>query len=349
MPFFPGQSSMGRMIGISLPDDHPDLHQFLRDSKPAFDHAATILDKEHYLPPYPPISYRRRADVPSPIRTNILFGTWLAYATAQIRYWNEPEQAVETLDTLYKVTKLARKNTISLYETTVEWSPYYKRIQSLIRESGDTTLINNIEKMLQEQPIPNEDMQKVLHHSLVLLDEALMLHEIAGLYGTAFEPDFDDHIHQIQLQNTVHYIRQELSDLQNLADQPPAQFQEWMKTTDWDTVFLARYVDNQIMMNISANHFRAHTDNAMHQATLLTINIERYKKDTGHYPDTLDDLIPDYLSEIPDSPATQKPYVYQKQQDLYLLSGQPIPQFRWDGKTTHHVTNRYVKPKDFPE
>jgi hypothetical protein len=340
---------MGKLIGISLPDDDPDLHQFLRDSKPAFDLAATILDKEHYLPPYPPISYKHRANLPRPIRTNILYGTWLAYATAQIRYWDEPEQAVETLNTLYKVTKLTRNNTVSFYETTVEWTSYYKRIQNLIRESEDPTLINNIEKMLQDQTIPFDDMQHLLHHNLVLLDEALMMHEIAESYGKAFEPDFEDHIDQISLQNTVHFIRQDLPNLQILADQPLAKVQQWLKTSDWDNVFFAGHLDSQIMMNIASSLTAAHIDNAMHQATLLAINIERYQKDLGRYPNTLNDLIPGYLSEISDSPATQKPYVYQKQQDFYLLSEQPIQRLQWDGKTTHSATYRYVEPKDFPE
>ena len=110
--------------------------------------------------------------------------------------------------------------------------------------------------------------------------------------------------------------------------------------------------DHDMMVCAMPEHSRitaAHIDNAMHQATLLAINIERYQKDLGRYPNTLNDLIPGYLSEISDSPATQKPYVYQKQQDFYLLSEQPIQRLQWDGKTTHSATYRYVEPKDFPE
>lgn len=51
----------------------------------------------------------------------------------------------------------------------------------------------------------------------------------------------------------------------------------------------------------------------------LAILLERYKKSTGAYPDTLDVLAPDFGGALPISPLDGQPYVYERTEDRYQL------------------------------
>lgn len=42
-------------------------------------------------------------------------------------------------------------------------------------------------------------------------------------------------------------------------------------------------------------------------------------KDSGGYPERLDDLVPTFLSEMPSDPFTGKPFVYERRGAGYLL------------------------------
>jgi hypothetical protein len=56
------------------------------------------------------------------------------------------------------------------------------------------------------------------------------------------------------------------------------------------------------------------------QATLTIIAILRYKQDTGGYPENLEQLISDaYLKELPMDPYSDKPLVYKKTGDSFVL------------------------------
>jgi hypothetical protein len=56
------------------------------------------------------------------------------------------------------------------------------------------------------------------------------------------------------------------------------------------------------------------------QATLAIIAILRYKQDTGDYPENLEQLTDDsYLQELPMDPYTDKPLVYRRTADNFIL------------------------------
>ena len=104
--FSPKSGSLGDLTNIMRPSDHPDLMQFLRDSKPALDHAVTMLEKKYYLFEYPIIFPRHDIRFPDVINPDHFMGTWIAYGMAQFLYWDESDDGVETFDTIFKVLKL---------------------------------------------------------------------------------------------------------------------------------------------------------------------------------------------------------------------------------------------------
>jgi len=55
------------------------------------------------------------------------------------------------------------------------------------------------------------------------------------------------------------------------------------------------------------------------QATRVAIALERFKRNAGHYPDTLDPLVPEYLAEVPPDRYDGQPMRYKLDDD-----GQPL-------------------------
>ncbi|HYW79334.1 MAG TPA: hypothetical protein VE890_07130, partial [Thermoguttaceae bacterium] len=47
--------------------------------------------------------------------------------------------------------------------------------------------------------------------------------------------------------------------------------------------------------------------------------IRCYRLETGELPDTLADLMPDYLSEVPEDPFSSSPLIYRRAGDEYVL------------------------------
>ncbi len=58
----------------------------------------------------------------------------------------------------------------------------------------------------------------------------------------------------------------------------------------------------------------ARTD-ALRDAAILGLSCELYRSKHGEYPDSLDELVPEFLDAIPPDPFTGKPFVYKKRPD----------------------------------
>ncbi|MDQ1255949.1 MAG: hypothetical protein QG656_544, partial [Candidatus Hydrogenedentes bacterium] len=63
---------------------------------------------------------------------------------------------------------------------------------------------------------------------------------------------------------------------------------------------------------------RASADAAM-RGGCIVLALELHRLAQGHYPETLDALAPQFLSEVPADPFSEKPFVYKLVENDYLL------------------------------
>lgn len=77
-------------------------------------------------------------------------------------------------------------------------------------------------------------------------------------------------------------------------------------------------------------------------AGLAILALESYKHDHGHYPDTLDELLPDYLPREPIDYADRKPLRYRRTDDRYVLYSIGADGRDDGGDTTIDVRWRYL-------
>ncbi|MBP7705908.1 MAG: hypothetical protein KA243_01550 [Candidatus Aminicenantes bacterium] len=70
-----------------------------------------------------------------------------------------------------------------------------------------------------------------------------------------------------------------------------------------------------------------------------------YKSRTGHYPQTLDELVPGLLSEVPIDPFTGKPLVYRREGEGFIVYSLGSNEKDDGGRSTYNIT-QMVMPKD---
>lgn len=98
---------------------------------------------------------------------------------------------------------------------------------------------------------------------------------------------------------------------------------------------LARVVD----ASFSSVFDRRCADISHVSATQTLIAIRAYKKDTGSLPQTLDQLVPEYIAKVPDDPFSGKPMIYDPTRKIiYSIGNNRIN----DGGTTGVNTDWYA-------
>lgn len=70
-----------------------------------------------------------------------------------------------------------------------------------------------------------------------------------------------------------------------------------------------------------------------------------YKSRTGHYPETLDELVPGLLTEVPIDPFTGNPLVYRREGEGFIVYSLGSNEKDDGGRSTYAIT-RLVMPKD---
>jgi len=70
-----------------------------------------------------------------------------------------------------------------------------------------------------------------------------------------------------------------------------------------------------------------------------------YKSRTGHYPETLDELVPGLLTEVPIDPFTGNPFVYRREGEGFIVYSLGSNEKDDGGRSTYMIT-QLVMPKD---
>lgn len=96
-----------------------------------------------------------------------------------------------------------------------------------------------------------------------------------------------------------------------------------MNLDNWSTLKRARYWPVQTLVPaLTRVNELAYRTKAGTYATLAIVAILRYAQDRGHYPDNLDELVAaDYLKELPMDLWSDKPLVYKRTDDGFMLYG----------------------------
>lgn len=113
---------------------------------------------------------------------------------------------------------------------------------------------------------------------------------------------------------------QGMDALISLARQPTADSPHGLE--DWDKEFLENRYSLLAKVLLSSNS-RASVaqDNALARRGLarLAVTLRLYRMESGHYPDSLSQLVPDFLDKLLSDPFSRKDFVYRKEGQGFVL------------------------------
>lgn len=82
----------------------------------------------------------------------------------------------------------------------------------------------------------------------------------------------------------------------------------------------ARYIFSRVITpRVSNLHERIAMSNSNTDLCVISICLEKYKNKYKKYPVTLQDLVPEFITELPVNPATGKRYQYKQRRKSYVL------------------------------
>ena len=201
-----------------------------------------------------------------------------------------------------------------------------------------------LKELFLSQTLPYKDMQRVLDLSLGKIDESLLFPEHQASLGEGI--GFIDKIQFFQLQSYANYLRDHLSEFRTLANLAPHEYAKTTVSPFWVETLVGgggKYLYEGIIENIAS----AHQTNAMQLATKLSFQIEDYKTSNGTYPETLEELIPEFFEAVPLNPMDEKPFLYERSESAYSLTSPELLLYDIDGNQERIRPITYVKGSAF--
>ncbi|MFP6582190.1 MAG: hypothetical protein VCD00_06490 [Candidatus Hydrogenedentota bacterium] len=351
-PFVAQPNSISHTLGIALAEDDPKFLQFLRDAEAAIEAAKSALDRPFFRLQYPLGIRHGGIHLPPNPQFSVLYATWLAHANVQIRFWDERDAGVESLNQLAQIQRMMTDEPLKLYygwETREFSIDYYKIIQTLARNTTDRETLDALDGMLRDQPVPHQDMVAVLDAHLRAIDDTYMTPTILDSHDIEYRAGLEEQISLIQFQNVAEFFIQELDELKTLAPKTIPEYEPWLISADWAAVPWVDYLDSHCTLTLFDGLARAHRLNGLQVATRITVLLEKYNLDHAAYPEALEALTPDYVKSVPISPATGQPFEYSADGNFYNLSDIELNSYGYRGRVQSVDRYHYVKAANFDE
>ena len=310
--FKPKPGSVGELLRVWRPDADPLLLEFVEKSKPALKLARAAASKPYFL--FPPVDWtasyeqlERRAfqNLPSLYQLRDLLVLDSASKSCST---NPAEDACrlmqQVLDLSFKMnadrycwfepaetfaTNVIRKSCIEHQREMLQWLDKTRRDWTPPRAAIDFAIRNVLEADLTDDPNYRPNMWRRIATSV----EMRMAFSRTKLFVRRREKLYRDAAQLTFLQYNLQ--KEKFKPLQT-----PSR----------------RYFDLSLhAASVNANsRFFARVDGLR-----IAIALESYRHDHASYPDSLDSLAPDYLSELPLNPYDGSAFSYQREGDDYIL------------------------------
>lgn len=340
-PYMPETYTTTWALGIGIPPDHPEMLQFIEDSRPALDSARAALNRPYLRFPIPVAHWILRTHLPSNSSPAFLFSVWFAYGDAQIRYWNNTDAGVQSLADLWTVISMFDREPMHIYR---RWQmpstkiTYFKMLLRLIYETEDPATLDALDSMVREHEPMIDDLYLIFESHMRAIDDTYLAPELMRNMGMNAHLDWEDKIELFQLQQVSAFYIEQLPHFQQEGVLMPGPFEQWMQQTRWYSVPWSDYMDAHVTLNLYQEMRQAWAVMQLQRATRIGIALQRFYLDHGAFPGELRELVPDYLSELPVNPITQQPFKYEsivenRQAMGYMLENQLSQHYDYDGRS----------------
>lgn len=150
------------------------------------------------------------------------------------------------------------------------------------------------------------------------------------------------------LKSQIIFVQDYFRELEKNADRPYYELKDWLQKKSPDRGSLPWYyrVSGLQLPDFQSVFLKEATLEAMVLTTRAGLACKIFKQKTGHYPETLDALVPEFLDKLPVDPFTGKPLSYRLQEGGGIIIYSLGSNGKDDGGRGTYQTTQLVMDKD---
>jgi hypothetical protein len=347
--------SIGSYLGLHLPESHPLMLEYVEDCRPVFERAAFALEKPAMLCDWPRVLDWQLREVNKELGLDRLFEPMAASVRMDFLLNKNPKRGATTLLLMLRLLEKCEID-LALYPANLIQTAR-KLIDMLIIHAGTAENLLYLEDVLRQTEDPNMDPKVFLARWFNVLDNTN--HFLTTPEGREYDLDFEDRFMLWQFGHSTAYTKEYLPLFNDLLQLPASKhLDHFLQHGDGNDAIDERAesrMPNPLIFGLKyyfltttiidlgqTNLARAHFDKYP-----FMIALQRFRNDHGEYPDTVNDLIPDYLNDIPLNPVADTPFRYTKVPLGYTLTGDGFAYINYNKQVTQAKEIEFVKPVQF--
>ena len=312
--YIPENGSFGQALNIRRPDDDPIFLQYLDNVLPALDRAVDAFDKPYFL--YPPHSFN----------------------AADSKQRKEEQDKLLKLAELYFIQARIRPCSEDPHQDACTFLHNTARLTCLLRVDGPAGFVGveDTPEIIQNASVPHQaiiaawlkQLRAEWKTPLTEIDR-----HIRGIYAISPSTESEKEIWPARVYWKARAARLKTAMYRNEAHirkiscMNNREYEQFLLENPKlrDTPFAADFY----LFRATKTYFFATAD-----GLLLVLALEQFHRDNGVYPESLSELAPQYVTQLPENPFRPEPYAYAKRGADYSLC---CPRDPSDGPGSHDL------------
>ncbi len=315
IPYTPESGSLSESLDVQRPLGDPEFTKYIHACDPLIAKVREAMARPFCLPLSPP-TYFENGSADSVFLLTFVFA---ARGESLARYEGAPAEGLPYyLDALRFIRILANSDDASrsIFQANARIT-ILSMMRRLARETLSPLEIEAFQRELRELGPPFPDRKAMLENAWRIHDDTLL--QPAADYMRRFPESLFFRYSLWRLARSSRRVIEQRQFWHDLAQRCQSDFLLWIARehprfthNPWSGWFDPA---GRLMFLMA----RVCGDQADYQATRIALALERFNKEKGAYPESLAELLPAYIEELPQDPISCQPFGYQRKDPAYLL------------------------------
>jgi len=345
------KDSIGGYLGLFLPDSHPLMLDYVEDCRPAFDRARFALEKPELLCDWPRVHEWHFAESNKELGLDRLYAPMSASVRMDFFYNDEPERGASTLLFLLRLQHRARKDLARDWETDLVLTA--NLMDRLIIETNSIRVLGFLEDVYGQTNGFEIDGDTYLKRWFNVLDNTN--HNFTTPAFAARGTDLEDKFLIWQIGQSTNLLYEQADLLDELLDLPASEHMGHFLNSGEDGKTVAEILPDTLVLDMKYYFL---TNTIVHLGQMdsyqakfdkheLMFALQRFFIERGAYPESEEDLVPDYLAAMPINPVSDTPYRYERAGLGYTIKGDGFDFIQYDRTVVEAEEIEFVKEDQF--
>jgi hypothetical protein len=316
--------------GLTGPDSDSTMLEYIEACRPAFERAALTLEKPTLLCDWPRVVVwglggGTRDSVNKELELDRLFEPMAAAIRMDFLHNEDPQRGADLLLLLLRIQQSCQIDLVIYPGKDISHTG--NLIDKLIIHADSIEILGLLERVVKLTIDSMVKPELSLARRSNVMDNTI--HWAASPESSEHDLDFVDRYIFFQLNRTMRFLKDQMPLFEQLTQIPASEHLDYCANfRNNDTTEAKSKMPNSLVFDHDyffwdtvldlgkMDFFQAHFEK---QALMFAL--QRFYIENGKYPDTTDELSPQYLDKIPLNPISDTPFRYQKGNSGYIITG----------------------------